>query len=107
MIKLSTKKIAVFGIMIMILIGVFAGPGIGTIIFVISFFSWSRATRIIYWKAKVAMTNNDIQYALLLKGDLYHIFKKLWKHIYPAIGILINTKIHLEYLSKYVKILML
>ncbi|SCY88986.1 ABC transporter permease [Alkaliphilus peptidifermentans] len=71
-------------IMIMVF-SVFAGPGISNIILVISFFSWSRVTRIIYWKAKVAMTYNTIQYSLLLKGGLFHTFKKLWKHIYAGV----------------------
>ncbi|SDL01488.1 ABC transporter permease [Natronincola ferrireducens] len=72
-------------IMIMIF-AAFTRPGVSNIIFVISFFSWSRVTRIIRFKAKIAMRYDAIQYALLLKGGIFHIFIKLWKHIYPSVA---------------------
>ncbi|WP_350344608.1 ABC transporter permease [Proteinivorax tanatarense] len=73
-------------IILIMIFASFTRPSVFNVIFVISLFSWSRVTRIVRSKAVVAMTRESIQYALLLKGGFFHIFKKIWLEIYPAVA---------------------
>lgn len=72
-------------VMIMVF-AIFSGPGIHNTIFVISFFSWSRVTRIVSSKAKVVMEYDSIQYTLLLKGGIIDVLKKMWYDIQPSVA---------------------
>lgn len=83
--KITEIFIIVPDIIVIMLFATFTGPRVGDIIFVMTFFSWSRIARVLRNKTLVAINYETVQYTLLLKGNLIDIVKKMWPYIQPAV----------------------
>jgi len=83
--RLTEIFIIVPDIIVIMLFATFAGPKVWDVIVVMTFFSWSRITRIVRGKAMVIISQDTLQYTLLLKGGLANVGKKMWPHLYPAV----------------------
>lgn len=84
--KTTDFMIIIPEIVMLLFLSVYLEPTIKNTIISISFFSWSKVTRIIRAKAITVMDKEKIKYTLLLKGNLLDIFKKLWPELYPSIS---------------------
>lgn len=84
-VRITEVFIIVPEIIVILFFAAFSRPRIENTILAITFFSWSKAARIIRAKARVVIQMDKIKYTLLLKGSLRDIFKKMWVEIKPAV----------------------
>lgn len=84
-VKLIDFFIIIPEIIVIMFFAVFAGPGLMNIVLAISLFSWSRSAKIIRSKAYLAVNKESVQYTLMMKGNLFHVIRKLWHYIFPSV----------------------
>ncbi len=70
---------------VIMIFATFAGPRALDIVLVMSLFSWSRVTRVLRAKARIAMHRESVQYTLMLRGNVLDVGRKLWRELYPAV----------------------
>lgn len=76
-------------LLVVLLFGAFAGPSVWNIILVMCLFSWSRIARLLRTRMQVALTQDDIQYTLLLRGGFWEIGRKLLPAVWPTVATLL------------------
>ncbi|MGF7056402.1 ABC transporter permease [Brassicibacter mesophilus] len=84
--KITDFFIIIPEIIILLFFATYSRPTLLNTVIAISFTSWTKVTKIIRPKAKLAIEKEKIKYTLLLKGRLTDVFKKLWKEIYPSVS---------------------
>lgn len=85
-VRLTELFIIVPEIVVLLFFASFAKPAVYNTVLAITFFSWSKVTRIIRARAVPAIAKDKIQYTLLLKGNLGDILVKLWRELYPTVA---------------------
>lgn len=72
-------------IIIIMFFAVFVKPNIRNTIIAIVFFSWSKVYKIVRSKLLGYMNKNKVTYTMLIKGNIFDVYKKLRYDIYPVI----------------------
>lgn len=82
---LSNLFIIIPEIIIIMFFAIFASPNIVNTILSIVFFSWPKVFKIVRSKLMGYMDKNKVKYTLLIKGNVFDIFKKLYYDTYPVV----------------------
>lgn len=82
---LANLFIIVPEIIIIMFFAVFAKPNIQNTIMAIVFFSWSKVYKIVRSKLLNYMEKSKVKYTLLIKGNIFDVYKKLRYDLYPVI----------------------
>jgi len=85
-VRITELIIIIPEIVILLFFAVFSKPDIYNTVLAISFFSWSKVTRIVRAKTMIAIEKEKLQYTLLLKGNLIDVLVKMWREITPAVS---------------------
>jgi len=82
---ISNLFIIIPEIIIIMFFAIFASPNMINTILAIVFFSWSKVFKMVRSKLLGYMDKNKVKYTLLIKGNIFDIFKKLYYDIYPVV----------------------
>jgi len=82
---ISNLFIIIPEIIIIMFFAIFASPNMINTILAIVFFSWSKVFKMIRSKLSGYMDKNKVKYTLLVKGNIFDIFKKLYYDLYPVV----------------------
>lgn len=82
---ISNLFIIIPEIIIIMFFAIFASPNMMNTILAIVFFSWSKVFKMVHSKLLGYMDKNKVNYTLLIKGNIFDIFKKLYYDVYPVV----------------------
>ena len=82
---ISNLFIIIPEIIIIMFFAIFASPNMINTILAIVFFSWSKVFKMVRSKLLGYMDKNKVKYTLLIKGNIFDIFKKLYYDMYPVV----------------------
>lgn len=84
--RISDMFLMIPEIIVILFFATFAKPSLENTLYAIVFFSWGRVFRIVRSKLISVIGKNKVKYTLLLKGNVFDIFKKLWYDIKPILA---------------------